>query len=108
LEGQANRPGDDLPRTTIAKLEPDKLILKESLNPPKARGLTTEELCQAVLHTRQKLAASERRTCRVIGLARSSLQYRPVPSDDDALRLAIIRLAKQFGRYGYAKSPAGQ
>ena len=65
--------------------------------PPKAQGLTTEELRQAVIHTRQKLATSERRTCRVIGLARSSLQYRPTPRDDDELRLAIIRLAKQYG-----------
>ena len=71
--------------------------------PPKAQGLTTEELRQAVIHTRQKLAMSERRTCRVIGQARSSLQYRPVPRDDDALRLALIRLAKQYGRYGYRK-----
>ena len=39
----------------------------------------------------------------MIGLARSSLQYRPVPRDDDALRLALIRLAKQYGRYGYRK-----
>ncbi|MEO1604598.1 MAG: DDE-type integrase/transposase/recombinase [Pseudomonadota bacterium] len=36
-------------------------------------------------------------------MARSSLQYRPAPRDDDALRLAIIRLAKQYGRYGYRK-----
>ena len=39
----------------------------------------------------------------MIGLARSSLQYRPAPKDDDALRLAPIRLAKQYGRYGYRK-----
>ena len=32
---------------------------------PKAQGLTTEKLRQAVIHTRQKLATSERRTCRV-------------------------------------------
>lgn len=54
---------------------------------------------RAVIHTRQKLATSERRTCRAIGLARSSLQYRPMPRDDDALRLALIRLAKQYGWY---------
>ena len=35
------------------------------------------------------------------GLARSSMQYRSVPKDDDALRLALIRLAKKCGRYGY-------
>lgn len=39
----------------------------------------------------------------MIGLARSSLQYRAIQRDDDALRLALIRLAKQYGRYGYRK-----
>ena len=39
----------------------------------------------------------------MIGLARSSLQYRPARRDDDALRLALIRLAKQYRRYGYRK-----
>ena len=39
----------------------------------------------------------------MIGLARSSMQYRAVPRDDDALRLALIRLAKNFGQYGYRK-----
>ena len=66
--------------------------------PPKAQGLTTEQLRQAVIHTRQKLATSERRTCRVVGLARSSLHYQPANRDDAALRLALIRLAKQYGR----------
>jgi putative transposase len=56
-----------------------------------------------VIHTRQKLATSERRTCRVVGLARSSLHYQPANRDDAALRLALIRLAKQYGRYGYRK-----
>ncbi|MEM9370394.1 MAG: IS3 family transposase [Pseudomonadota bacterium] len=36
-------------------------------------------------------------------MARSALQYRPNPEDDDALRLALIRLAKKYGRYGYRK-----
>ena len=39
----------------------------------------------------------------MIGLARSSMQYQAVPGDDDALRLALIRLAKSYGRYGYRK-----
>ena len=55
------------------------------------------------MHARQKLGTSERRTCQVTGLARSTLQYQPAPKDDDALRLALIRLAKQYGRYGYRK-----
>jgi len=34
---------------------------------------------------------------------RSSLQYQPARGDDEALRLALIRLAKQYVRYGYRK-----
>jgi len=56
-----------------------------------------------VIHVRQKLDTSERRTCKTIGLARSTLQYKAAPKDDDALRLAMIRLAKQYGCYGYRK-----
>ena len=37
-------------------------------------------------------------------MARSSQQYKPKPKrDDEALRLALIRLAKQYGRCGYRK-----
>jgi putative transposase len=56
-----------------------------------------------VIHVRQKLDTSGRRTCKVIGLARSTLQYKTTPKNDDALRLVMIRLAKQYGRYGYRK-----
>lgn len=52
---------------------------------------------------RQKLGSSERRTCKTIGVARSTQRYEASPSNDDSLRLALIRLAKQYGRYGYRK-----
>ena len=58
---------------------------------------------QAVIHTRQRLNTSERRTCAVLGVSRSSLHYKAKVEDDDALRRAMIRLAKQYGRYGYRK-----
>jgi transposase InsO family protein len=89
----------------VAELELDKLILKESLDFFKAEGVTTtDSLRQAVVHVRQKLGTSERRTCREIGVARSTQPYKPISQDDDALRLALIRLAKQYGRYGYRKA----
>ena len=50
---------------------------------------------------RQKLGPSERRACRTIGVARSTQRYQASPGNDDSLRLALIRLAKQYGRYGY-------
>ena len=55
------------------------------------------------MHVRQKLGTSERRTCREIGVARSTQQYKSKAQSDDDLRLALIRLAKQYGRYGYRK-----
>ncbi len=36
-------------------------------------------------------------------MARSTLHYKAVSTDDEVLRLAMIRLAKQYGRYGYRK-----
>jgi len=36
-------------------------------------------------------------------VARSTLRYRSQRQNDDDLRLALIRLAKQYGRYGYRK-----
>jgi transposase InsO family protein len=43
------------------------------------------------------------------GVARSTQRYEASPEDesspedDDSLRLALVRLAKQYGRYGYRK-----
>ena len=48
------------------------------------------------------MGTSERRTCKTIGASRSSQQYKSIRQDnDDALRLAMIKLAKKYGRYGY-------
>ena len=38
-----------------------------------------------------------------MGMARSTQRYKVTPKDDEALQLAMIRLAKQYGRYGYRK-----
>ena len=57
-----------------------------------------------MIYVRQKLNTSERRTCKTIGLARSTQRYIATKKhDDEELRLAMIRLAKQYGRYGYRK-----
>jgi len=73
----------------------------------KTTGLKTDNLRCAVIHTRQKLGTSERRTCKTLGIARSTQHYKSAPKDDEeGLRLALIRLAKQYGRYGYRKIAA--
>lgn len=45
---------------------------------------------------------SERRICRALGIQRSSIRYLPQPRSDEApLRASVLRLASQYGRYGY-------
>ena len=39
----------------------------------------------------------------MLSVSRSSLHYKAKLQDNDALRLAMIRLAKQCGRYGYRR-----
>ena len=58
---------------------------------------------QTVIHVRQKLNTSERRTCNVLGVARSTMTYQSKGRDEEALRHDKIRLAKMYGRYGYSK-----
>lgn len=55
------------------------------------------------------MGSSERRTCQVLDQPRSTQRYasrRKADDEEDALRLALIRLAKQYGRYGYRKVTA--
>ncbi len=62
---------------------------------------------EAVDHVVETLGATERRACRVIGQHRSSQRKPGVPrQDEDVLTAAIIRLAEQFGRYGYRRITA--
>ena len=50
---------------------------------------------------------SERRICRALGIQRSSIRYIPEPrSDEGRLRADIVRLAAQYGRYGYRRVTA--
>ena len=57
-----------------------------------------------MIYVRQKLDTSERRTCKTVGLGRTTQRYcSTVKNDDEGLRLAMIPLAKQYGRYGYRK-----
>ena len=58
---------------------------------------------RSVIHVRQKLNTSERRTCNMLGVAHSTMTYQSKVRDEDVLRHDIIRLAKMYGRYGYRK-----
>jgi putative transposase len=52
-------------------------------------------------------AVSERRACLVLDQSRTTQRYSPIVRDDeDGLTAAIIRLAGQYGRYGYRRVTA--
>ena len=56
---------------------------------------------------RERFAVTERHACRVLGQPRSTQRYSPIIRDDEApLTAAIVRLAGQYGRYGYRRVTA--
>ncbi len=58
-------------------------------------------------HVRERFAVTERHACRVLGQPRSTQRYSPIIRDDEApLTAAIVRLAGQYGRYGYRRVTA--
>ena len=62
---------------------------------------------QCVDHLQAERGISERRACAVAGQHRSTQRKRPRGWDDEeALTAAIVRLASQYGRYGYRRITA--
>ena len=57
-------------------------------------------------HVMRKHCISERRACRVLGQSRTTQRYEPVTRDDEDALTAIVRLAGQYGRYGYRRVTA--
>ena len=58
-------------------------------------------------YVRSKLGISERRACRVIGQPRATQRHTPdVRGDERYLRDEVIRLACEYGRYGYRRITA--
>ena len=50
---------------------------------------------------------TERHACRVLGQPRTTQLYQPIVADDEELlRAAIVRLAGEYGRYGYRRVTA--
>ncbi|MBA3814850.1 MAG: transposase [Alphaproteobacteria bacterium] len=52
----------------------------------------------------QRYGVSERHACSALGVHRSSIHLPPKRGDDEeALTEDILRLAQQYGRYGYRR-----
>ena len=58
---------------------------------------------KAVGFLMSEIGLSERRACRIVGLARSVQQYRPLPKDDAAAIKRMKELASENRRYGYLR-----
>ena len=56
---------------------------------------------QAVAHACQAHDVSERRACQASSVDRSTVRYRSLRPDDDAIRLRIRELAQVRRRFGY-------
>ncbi len=62
---------------------------------------------EAVALVQEVLDISERRACRVIRQPRSTQRYdKRLPDDEYLLREQILRLASEYGRYGYRRVTA--
>ena len=66
--------------------------------------VTPDQQRAAADYLAERYGASQRRTCRVMGRARSNLRYRRVRrGDEPALVREIKRLARRHPRYGYRR-----
>ena len=90
-------------KRAVANLTVDKLILEDSwARSDQGKLLSPERRRRCVMHVRQRLGASERHACHVLGQPRSTQRrVKKLPGDEEALRTDVIRLASRFGRYGY-------
>ena len=57
----------------------------------------------AVVYAQEQLGLSQRRACRLVGSARSTIHYRPRHRDDEVLRARLRELAAQRPRFGYRR-----
>ncbi|MFC7293090.1 IS3 family transposase [Hirschia litorea] len=91
-------------RRAVSDLTLDKMILAEAA---KGKLLSPSRRRACVDHVISELGISERQACRVIGQHRSTHRKKPIGRyDESALTRAIIKLAEQYGRYGYRRITA--
>ena len=50
-----------------------------------------------------QFGASQRHACQLVGMAPSTLRYRPRARDDEPLRLRLAELARERSRFGYRR-----
>ena len=58
---------------------------------------------EAVAHLQERFPVSERCACRLVGISRSTVRYKPRCKDDTALVTRLRELARQRPRFGYRR-----
>ena len=66
--------------------------------------MSSEHCRCCVQQVREKYPVTERQACRILGQSRTTQRDQPILRDDEArLTASVIRLAGQYGRYGYRR-----
>ncbi|KAA5546359.1 IS3 family transposase [Roseiconus nitratireducens] len=87
-------------KALVADLSLDKQILQDVLF---KKALRPARLRAAVEGTRQAYKISERRACKILGLARSTCRYQSTKDEQAALRMRLKDLAAVRVRFGYRR-----
>lgn len=65
--------------------------------------VTPDAKRKAVAHACEAHGVSQRRACKALNVDRTSVRYRSIRPDDDALREAMKAVAAQRRRFGYRR-----
>ena len=84
----------------VADLSLDKQILQDVLSKKGLKPARKRKLAQSA---QGRYGISERHSCRLFVLGRSTLRYEAHGQDDRALRMRIQELARTYVRYGYKR-----
>lgn len=78
----------------------DNVMLRELLRKKRLRPAARRE---AVGFMQERFGAPQRRACGLIGIAASTLRYKPRARDDEQVRLRLTELARARSRFGYRR-----
>lgn len=87
-------------KRTVAEQMLDMTAMKELLAKKLVKPVAKRKALGFLM---SEMGLSERRSCRIVGLARSVQQYRSVPRNDAAVLQRMRVLASENRRYGYLR-----
>ena len=111
--GAENRPGEAVAGDGSGERTTQACGSGPDVGQPDSKGGSTGKLLsparrrRCVELARERYGISERRACRALEQPRSTQRYTATMADDEeALTMAVVRLASRYGRYGYRRVTA--